>query len=118
MQKNKNETTLAVFEFPNGITVETDYDHITIRHGDEELVHWISDEWAEDDTVTTGLASWIAFAALHSRDEIFEELGHQRCDKCGHAQGKFEEWSAGNVCPTCMNLIADRCLERRDGNSN
>jgi len=37
-------------------------DSVTILHNNEEIVHWVSDEWEEDPTIVPSIANAIKLA--------------------------------------------------------
>jgi len=37
-------------------------DSITVLHGKEEIVHWVSDEWEEDPSIVPSIANAIKLA--------------------------------------------------------
>lgn len=43
-------------------------DSVTILHNDEEIVHWISDEWEEDPSIVPSIANAIKIAY----EDVFE----------------------------------------------
>ena len=43
-------------------------DSVTILHNQEEIVHWVSDEWEEDPTIVPSIANAIKLAY----EDVFE----------------------------------------------
>jgi len=37
-------------------------DSVTVLHGNEEIVHWVSDEWEEDSSILPSIANAIKLA--------------------------------------------------------
>lgn len=44
------------------VQVEITEDSITVLHGKEEIVHWVSDEWEEDPSIVPSIANAIKLA--------------------------------------------------------
>ena len=43
-------------------------DSVTVLHNQEEIVHWVSDEWEEDPTIVPSIANAIKLAY----EDVFE----------------------------------------------
>jgi hypothetical protein len=43
-------------------------DSVTVLHNNEEIVHWVSDEWEEDPTIVPSIANAIKIAY----EDVFE----------------------------------------------
>jgi hypothetical protein len=50
------------------VQVEITEDSVTVLHNQEEIVHWVSDEWEEDPSIVPSIANAIKIAY----EDIFE----------------------------------------------
>lgn len=58
------------------ITVSVTEDTVTIFKGDEELVHWVEDEWLEDPSITISIANAIHLAYVNP-EYLIEKLNRK-----------------------------------------
>lgn len=55
--------------------IEIEDDHVTLSDKHGEIVHWVSDEWEEDPTVTISIANAINMYHNYGADALRERIG-------------------------------------------
>lgn len=108
------------------VRIELGEDHVTIYHHDEEVVHWLQDEWEEDPSIVPSIANAVMLACTNIR-LLREKVGKpfivpegkklrqpENWDEMSmREKSKFIENFTTGVC-NCTPSIGESCNDCKD----